>query len=143
MPEFDWCFRPRFCTERLYWAGTTWANEMNFVMNHSPGVGSIAQPVDLQSNTTMHCATDAPYISMIYAGWIYIIHWDSHYIMFQLRYITQLYDYYTELITIYLNADSAIRWQVSTTAEHKDGINKLKWVEFQPTNEWLNEWIVF
>ena len=36
--------------------GTTWANEVNFGMNHAPGVGSIAQPVDLQ----YHCATDAP-----------------------------------------------------------------------------------
>ena len=26
--------------------GTTWANEMNFVMNPAPGVGSIARPVD-------------------------------------------------------------------------------------------------
>ena len=24
---------------------TTWANEMNFVLNHAPGAGSIAQPV--------------------------------------------------------------------------------------------------
>ena len=27
--------------ERLYLAGDTWANEMNFVMNHEPGAGSI------------------------------------------------------------------------------------------------------
>ena len=26
----------------VYWVGTTWANEMNFVMNHAPGAGSIA-----------------------------------------------------------------------------------------------------
>ena len=32
---------------RLYWAG---ANEMNFVMNHAPGAGSIARPVDQQSS---------------------------------------------------------------------------------------------
>ena len=25
--------------------GTTWANEMNFVMNLAPGTGSIARPV--------------------------------------------------------------------------------------------------
>ena len=31
----------------------TWANEMHCVMNHAPGAGSIAQPVD-------HCATDVP-----------------------------------------------------------------------------------
>ena len=29
--------------------GTTWATEMNFVMNHASGVGSIARPVDQQS----------------------------------------------------------------------------------------------
>ena len=29
--------------------GTTWASEMNFVMNHAPGTGSIARPVDQQS----------------------------------------------------------------------------------------------
>ena len=27
-------------------SGTTWVNEMNFVMNHAPGAGSIAQLVD-------------------------------------------------------------------------------------------------
>ena len=26
---------------RLYWAGATWANEMNFVMNHAPGARGI------------------------------------------------------------------------------------------------------
>ena len=29
--------------------GTTWANEMNIVMNRAPGAGSITQPVDHQS----------------------------------------------------------------------------------------------
>ena len=29
---------------------TAWANEINFVMSHAPGAGSIAQPVDLQSS---------------------------------------------------------------------------------------------
>ena len=33
----EWCY-----TE----PGTTWANEMNFVMNHVSGAGSIARPVD-------------------------------------------------------------------------------------------------
>ena len=28
--------------------GTTWDNEMNFVMNHDPSAGSIARPVDQQ-----------------------------------------------------------------------------------------------
>ena len=32
-------------------SGSTWADEMNFAMNHAPGVGSIARPVDQQSST--------------------------------------------------------------------------------------------
>ena len=44
------CFRPRFCNVRLYWAGDTLANKVNFAMNHAPGAGSIAQPADLQSS---------------------------------------------------------------------------------------------
>ena len=35
---------------RLYWAGTTWANEMNLIMNNVPGAGSIDRPVDQQSS---------------------------------------------------------------------------------------------
>ena len=35
------------CTVKLYRAGTTSANEMNFSMNHAPDAGSIARPVDL------------------------------------------------------------------------------------------------
>ena len=31
---------------RLYWAGDDLVNEMNFVMDHAPGAGSIARPVD-------------------------------------------------------------------------------------------------
>ena len=27
----EWCFRPLFLTIRLYWAETTWANEMNLL----------------------------------------------------------------------------------------------------------------
>ena len=30
--------------------GTTWTNEMNFVMNHDLGAGSIVLPVDQQSS---------------------------------------------------------------------------------------------
>ena len=30
--------------------GTTWANDMKCHMNHAPGAGLIARPVDLQSN---------------------------------------------------------------------------------------------
>ena len=50
-PLYKWLvFKPRFCTVRLCWAGKTWANEMNFVMNHAPGAGSNAQPADQQSS---------------------------------------------------------------------------------------------
>ena len=35
--------------------GTIWANEMNFVMNHAPGAGSIARPVDQQSSALPLC----------------------------------------------------------------------------------------
>ena len=31
--------------------GTTWADDVYFDMNHAPGAGSIARPVDLQSST--------------------------------------------------------------------------------------------
>ena len=34
------------CNTILGWVGTTWANEINFVMNHAPGAGSITRPVD-------------------------------------------------------------------------------------------------
>ena len=40
--------------------GTTWANEMNFTMNHAPGVGLIAQPIDQQSSV-LHCAMTTPF----------------------------------------------------------------------------------
>ena len=54
---------------RLYGPGTTWANEMKFVMNHAPGAGSITwwdylvhlvekkkyTVTSLQRETTMHC----------------------------------------------------------------------------------------
>ena len=30
--------------------GTTWANEMSFIMDHVPVAGSIARPVDQQSS---------------------------------------------------------------------------------------------
>ena len=44
----EWCLRSLFCT--VTGPGITWANEMNLVMNHAPGAGSIARPVDLQSS---------------------------------------------------------------------------------------------
>ena len=31
--------------------GTTWADKMDFVMNHAPGAGSIARSVGLQTST--------------------------------------------------------------------------------------------
>ena len=37
----------------------SWANEMNFVMNHAPDTESIARPVEQQS-ARYHCTTDAP-----------------------------------------------------------------------------------
>ena len=39
--------------------GTIWANEMNFVVSHAPGEGSLARPVD-QHPSRYHYATDAP-----------------------------------------------------------------------------------
>ena len=38
---------------RLYWAGVNLVYAINFGMNHSPGAGSIARPVDLQSSTPL------------------------------------------------------------------------------------------
>ena len=35
---------------RLYWAGVTQVNEVNLIMKHVPGAGSIARPVDQQSS---------------------------------------------------------------------------------------------
>ena len=34
---------------------TTWANEMNFGMNHAPGAGSIYRPIDQYSPVLYHC----------------------------------------------------------------------------------------
>ena len=39
--------------------GTTWPNEINFVMNHAPGAGSTVRPVDQQSGA-LHYAMTAP-----------------------------------------------------------------------------------
>ena len=46
----DWCFMPKLCHVGYVRLRTTWANEMNFVMNHAPRAGSIARPVDQKSN---------------------------------------------------------------------------------------------
>ena len=39
----------------LHWSGTTWANEMNFVMKHAPSAGLIGGPVDQQSSMLRLC----------------------------------------------------------------------------------------
>ena len=41
----EWCIRPQFCIV------TSWVNERNFGTYHTPGAGSIARTVNLQSNT--------------------------------------------------------------------------------------------
>ena len=61
----QWCFTPQYCTVRLYRAGATWANEINFGMNHALGVGSIAWPVGLQSSVLSLCY-DCPWESWWY-----------------------------------------------------------------------------
>ena len=40
-----------FATVRLYWAGDTWADEMNFYMNNANAAGSIARPVCQHATT--------------------------------------------------------------------------------------------
>ena len=47
----------RFYSARLYWAEkwATWANEMNFVLSHTPDAGLIARPGDQQSNELLLC----------------------------------------------------------------------------------------
>ena len=40
--------------------GTTWTNEINFVMNHAPGAGLLY--LLTSSPACYHCATDAPHV---------------------------------------------------------------------------------
>ena len=58
-PAHHWCFRPRFCTVRLYWDGTTCANEMNLLR-----ILSLVQDRSLDlltsSSARYHWAMDAP-----------------------------------------------------------------------------------
>ena len=54
MNEWMEFLRTRFYTDYTG-PGKTWSNEMNFVMNHAPGAGSITQPVDLQSSALPLC----------------------------------------------------------------------------------------
>ena len=42
--------------------GTTWANKMNFVMNHTHGTGSLN--LWTSSPASYDCTTDAPYIEV-------------------------------------------------------------------------------
>ena len=49
---------------RLYWAGATRANETDFVMNHTPGAGSIARPITSNS-ARYHYITDVPHSIII------------------------------------------------------------------------------
>ena len=43
------------CTVRFYWAGTSWANERNFVRNHAPGAGSnVAEDVNINDTSWRH-----------------------------------------------------------------------------------------
>ena len=48
------------CKAVLGW-GATWANEINFGMNHAPVAGSIAQPVDQQSSALPLCYDPPPF----------------------------------------------------------------------------------
>ena len=43
-------FRLGFCSVSFTGRVTTWANVMNFGLNHAPGAGSIPCPVNLQSS---------------------------------------------------------------------------------------------
>ena len=52
---------------------TTWAMEMDFVMNHAPGAGSIVRHVDLQSRAQQLCydcpfESDINYATILWAG---------------------------------------------------------------------------
>ena len=51
----EWCFRPRFCTVRLYWTGDNlgWWDE--FYDESYPWCKSIARPVDQQSSSLPLC----------------------------------------------------------------------------------------
>ena len=52
------CFRARFCPVRLYTGpGISWVNEMNFVVNHAPGAGSIADLFPYIAQNSIICST--------------------------------------------------------------------------------------
>ena len=60
----DWCYRPRFCTVRLYWAGDNlgewdWLRIMPLVQD---------QPLNpLTSSPYYHCTTDAPFTEWVWS----------------------------------------------------------------------------
>ena len=49
----DWCFRPRSCIARLYWA-----NGMHMVTNHAPCAGSIN--ITIKHVPVLHCSLSNP-----------------------------------------------------------------------------------
>ena len=57
-----WCFRPHFCTCKAVYTGpgTTWAYEMDFVMNHAR-VQDWLLDLLTSSPTRYHCITDVPF----------------------------------------------------------------------------------
>ena len=50
---------------------TTWANEMNFVMNHALGAGSIARPGDQQSMQHATIVSRIPPVTIKITTYIY------------------------------------------------------------------------
>ena len=44
------CLRLQYCIVKVTLGRGNWANEMNYVMNHAPGAGSIARTVEQQSS---------------------------------------------------------------------------------------------
>ena len=47
--------------------GITWTNEMNFVLNHAPGAGSIAQSVE-QQPSALPLSNGCPRLSPVNAS---------------------------------------------------------------------------
>ena len=59
--------------------GTTCANEMNFVMIHTPNAGSIVEPVDQQSSTLYSSESYPQFIADMFSSETIRIHtfcWD-------------------------------------------------------------------
>ena len=62
---YEVMFYAAFYTVRLYWAGTTWGNEMIFVMNHAPSAGSISLDLLTSSKVRYQCTTGTPTLDQI------------------------------------------------------------------------------